>query len=475
LKTNPLKPILIIDDEEETLKSFELLLLTIGFTNIQLCSDSRKALGILKEIDPSIILVDLVMPNLSGQELLAHIKRDFPEIPVIVATGVNDVETAVECMKLGAYDFLLKPVQKGVFQSAVNRAVEYSYLINEIDNLKTRILAPGIENPELFSSIITNNKSMLALFSYIEAVAPSPEAVLITGESGVGKELFARSLHSLSGRQGDFVAVNLAGLDDSFFTDTLFGHKKGSFTGAQTDRRGFVEKAAGGTLFLDEIGDLSLASQVKLLRLLQEKEFYPLGSDFPLKTDVRVVAATNKDLEELVDKEQFRRDLFYRLNTHSIHVPPLRDRIDDLPLLAAHFVEQAASAGNKEHMEFSPDIILELSMHSFPGNVRELRSILFDAVFQCASDHLLPGVIKACLDVKLDEKERDIGKRGGELSGASEIHFPSKLPTLKGSAELLINEALRRTGGNQSKAARLLGITHQALSKRLQGMRKSEG
>lgn len=479
MKTYPLQPILIIDDEEETLKSFELLLLTIGFTNIHLCSDSRDALKTLKGIGPSFVLLDLVMPHLTGQELLVQMKKSFPEIPVIVVTGVNDVDTAVECMKLGAYDFLIKPVQKDVFESAVRRAVEYSHLKNEIDNLKERVLKPGIEKPDLFSSIITNNKSMLTLFSYIEAIASSPEPVLITGESGVGKELFAEAIHRLSGREGEFVAVNLAGLDDTFFSDTLFGHKKGAYTGAQSDRRGFVEKASGGTLFLDEIGDLSQASQVKLLRLFQEREFYPLGSDLPIKTDARVIAATNRDLGKLAEKNRFRNDLFYRLNTHSIHIPPLRERPGDLPLLVEYFAEQAALSGSRENPEIPVEIIEELSTYSFPGNVRELRSIMYDTVYQCSSGSLSLEGITAQLDVKGRDLRADLRAAEGdsalssEASESLEVVYPLKLPTLKQSAELLVREALRRAGGNQSKAARLLGITHQALSKRLQIIRES--
>ena len=251
-----------------------------------------------------------VVTTKAGQLHLERLTLTRPDIPVVVVTGTNDLAVAVQCMKLGAYDFVLKPIEQDAFEQAIRRALEQRSLKAQTSRLKRRLIHRELEHPEAFARIATNNRTMLALFSYVEAIAPSPEPVLITGESGVGKELFAQSVHELSRRGGDLVAVNLAGLDDTLFTDALFGHRKGAFTGADRERRGMIERAVGGTLLLDEIGDLSMASQVKLLRLLQEREYYPIGSDVPHRADARVVAATHQDLGRKVEQGTFRRDLF---------------------------------------------------------------------------------------------------------------------------------------------------------------------
>ena len=455
------RPILVVDDEVEVLESTELLLFTLGLRNVVLCSDSAQVMGLVDEHDPLVVLLDLVMPGVGGQEILERLTSTCPHIPVVVVTGTNDLAVAVQCMKLGAYDYVLKPIEKDAFEQSIRRALEQRSLKAQISRLKQRLIHPRIEHPKAFSRIVTNNRTMLALFSYVEAISPSPEPVLITGESGVGKELFARAVHELSGHGGELVAVNLAGLDDSLFTDALFGHKKGAFTGADAQRRGLIEHAAGGTVFLDEIGDLSMASQVKLLRLLQEKEYYPIGSDLPHRANARVVAATNQDIGRQVEEGVFRKDLFYRLNTHSVHVPPLRERQDDLPLLVAAFVEEVARSRDRGPVQVGDDVLSLLSRHPFPGNVRELRSMIFDAVYRVhdnvlgASDlESLPGAVATGRPATHSEPD---------------VTFGGKLPQLKEVGDLLVAEALRRTGGNQSTAAGLLGVSHQALSKRLRG------
>ena len=459
------RPILVVDDEVDVLESTELLLFTLGLSNVVLCSDSTRVMPLLEEHDPRLILLDLAMPGVSGQEILERLRLARPDIPVVVVTGTNDVAVAVQCMKLGAYDFVLKPLEQDAFGQAIRRALEQASLRAEISRLKERLIHRGLEHPEAFSSIATNNATMIALFSYLEAIAPSPEPVLITGESGVGKELFAQALHRLSGHGGELVAVNLAGLDDTLFSDALFGHRKGAFTGASGERRGMIERAAGGTLLLDEIGDLSTASQVKLLRLLQEREYYPLGSDVPRRAATRVVAATHQDLAHQVEVGTFRRDLFYRLNTHSVHVPPLRERQDDLPLLVACFVEEGARSRGRGAVEVGDDVVARLSRHPFPGNVRELRSLIIDAVYRVQGNVLTAGDLATLSGAMATEPPTE------SVAGGPDLTFGGRLPQLKEIGDLLVAEALRRTGGHQSRAAALLGVSHQALSKRLRSRR----
>ncbi len=321
-----------------------------------------------------------------------------------------------------------------------------------------------IKKPEAFAEIITNSKEMLSIFIYIESIAQSSQPVLITGETGVGKELIARSIHSLSGLKGRFITVNVAGLDDNLFSDALFGHIKGAFTGADKVRRGLVEKASGGTLFLDEIGDLSPASQVKLLRLLQEGEYLPLGQDEPKKTDVRIVAATNQDLWELQEAGKFRKDLNFRLRIHQIHVLPLRERKDDIPLLVDHFLDKAARALKKKKPTLPKDLFKLLGTYSFPGNIRELQAMVFDAVSRHKARILSLKVFKSHI---AREKKYRIVSTEVELKETALLTFSNNLPTIKQATQLLVDEAMKRAEGNQSIAAGMLGVSHQALSKRL--------
>jgi DNA-binding NtrC family response regulator len=416
-----------------------------------------------KEIE--VVLLDLWMPKISGEEILVKAVQDFPEIPVIIITGLNEVETAVRCMKSGAFDYMVKPVEKSRLVSGVLRAVELRELRRENTMLKQRILTGQIEHPEAFAEIITKNETMLAIFKYVEAIAKSAQPVLITGETGVGKELIARALHRLSNRKGGFVAVNAAGVDDTVFADTLFGHRKGAFTGADTLRPGMVEQAAGGTLFLDEIGELSAISQIKLLRLLQEHEYLPLGSDMPKRADARIIVATNQDIHFLRQSGKFRKDLYYRLSTYQVHVPPLRERKDDLPLLLEHFLREAARALDKKKPTVPKELMDLLNTYHFPGNVRELRSMIFDAV-----SHHESGILS------MERFKIAIGPETAPAAGFVLAHpmedrmsltFTEQLPTLNQAEELLISEALKRSRGNQTVAARLLGITRQALNRRL--------
>jgi DNA-binding NtrC family response regulator len=460
----PPYPVLMVDDEPEALNSFEMVLRSAAINNIIRCQDSRGAMPHFANGEIEVMMLDLSMPFVTGEQLLAQVARDYPEVPVIVITGSNDLDTAIGCMKSGAFDYMVKPVEKSRLISGVKRAIEVRELQNENRSLKAHVLCDAVEHPEAFSSILTNSPAMRSIFQYIEAIAASPQAVLITGETGVGKELIARAVHQLSAPTGPFMPVNVAGLDDTIFSDTLFGHRKGAFTGAEQPRSGLVEQASGGTLFLDEIGDLSPSSQVKLLRLLQDGEFFPLGSDVGKRSDARVVVATNQDLQQLQQSGRFRKDLYYRLRAHHVHIPPLRDRLEDLPLLVGHFLEEASRVMKKKKPTPPMGLIPLLSAYSFPGNVRELYAILLDAVSGHRSGTLSLDGIKACLHQNHPAPGTPSHPEGGKENLLS---FAEQLPTLKQAEQLLVSEALKRSNGNQAIAASLLGITRQALNKRL--------
>jgi DNA-binding NtrC family response regulator len=468
ISTYPYFPVLMVDDEVQTLNSFEMVLRSANVNNLIRCQDSREVMPLLSRQEIEVMLLDLSMPHLTGQELLSTVANDFPEILVIIITGSNDVDTAVRCMKSGAFDYMVKPVEKSRLISGVKRAIEIRELQRENKWLKAQVLSDKLEHPEAFSKIITNSPAMKSIFQYIEAISPSPQPALITGETGVGKELVAKALHHLSHRTGPFVPVNVAGLDDNVFADTLFGHRKGAFTGADQTRSGLVEQASGGTLFLDEIGDLSPASQVKLLRLSQDGEFFPLGSDVARRSDARVLVATNQDLEVLQSSGKFRKDLYYRLCAHHIHLPPLRERPEDLPLLIDHFLETASQTLGKKKPTPPGELFALLSTYHFPGNLRELQSMILDAVSSHKSGKLSMEVFKSYIRQKhptfdIDSKQLPSGQ-------ASLLSFSEQLPTFKQAEQSLLSEAMKRAKGNQAIAAQMLGITRQALNKRLKGI-----
>jgi DNA-binding NtrC family response regulator len=464
----PRFPVLMVDDEVQTLNSFEMVLRSANVNHLIRCQDSREVIPVLSRQEIEVMLLDLSMPHMTGQELLSIVANDFPEIPVIIITGSNDVDTAVRCMKSGAFDYMVKPVEKSRLISGVKRAIEIRELQRENKWLKAHVLSDRLEHPEIFSEIITNSQAMKSIFQYIEAISPSPQPVLITGETGVGKELVARAIHRLSHRTGPFVPVNVAGLDDNVFADSLFGHRKGAFTGADQMRSGMVEQASGGTLFLDEIGDLSPASQVKLLRLSQDGEFFPLGSDVAKRSDARVLVATNQDLEFLQSSGRFRKDLYYRLCAHHIHLPPLRERREDLPLLIDYFLETASQTLGKKKPTPPTELFTLLSTYHFPGNVRELQSMILDAVSSHQSGKLSLEVFKSYIRQK--HPAFDVDSKPLPPGEDLLISFSDQLPTLKKAEQSLISEALKRAKGNQAIAAQMLGITRQALNKRLKGI-----
>ena len=466
----PQQPIMIVDDEEQALNSFEMTLRSANLNNFMRCNDSRDVLQLIEKNAVEVLLLDLRMPHISGDELLPQIKAAFPEIPVIVITGINDVETAVNCMQDDAFDYILKPAEKSRLIGSVRRALEIRELQRENRLLKAYMLTDKVENPDAFSEIITASPKMRSIFQYIESIASSPRPVLITGETGVGKELIARAVHRLSSRKGGFIAVNVAGLDDNIFADTLFGHAKGAFTDAREARSGLIENAAGGTLFLDEIGDLSTSSQIKLLRLLQNGSFLPLGSDVAKRSDARILVATNQDIDSLQASGKFRNDLFYRLCAHRISIPPLRQRREDLPVLVSHFLDLAARTLGKKKPTPPDELVTLLSTYHFPGNVRELESLVFDAVANHKAGKLSLDTFKTHI-APLHRTDESGCERAVDDSDAM-LTFAEKLPTLKQSEQLLIDEAMRRADNNQSIAALSLGISRQALNKRL---RKSAG
>ncbi|MDD5698780.1 MAG: sigma-54 dependent transcriptional regulator [Victivallaceae bacterium] len=461
----PENPILLIDDEKNALRSYELALQSADMNNIISCVNGMQAREIVKSRNIELIVLDMMMPEVPGDELLEEFCCEYPEIPIIMVTCVNSPEKVVECIHHGAADYLVKPVDINKFLEKIRKCLDIKLMERESRRLQHHLLvADNREYSESFAPIITGSKSMRMIFSYCSSVARSKQPILITGETGVGKELFAKALHVESKCCGGLVTVNIAGLDDNMISDTLFGHVRGAFTGAMTDRSGFVEKARNGTLFIDEIGDLNMASQIKLLRLLQEREYLQLGSDEVKQSSARVILATHRDLYELQRDKKFRKDLYYRISTHHISIPPLRSRIDDIVLLLDFFITAAAKELNKKPPPYPAELITLLKSYHFPGNIRELEAMVYDAVSSHESRMLSTKVFAA----HIRRNSQNYPDAPGECHDLNNclMKLPS-LPDLKTLDRVLIREAMRRSGGNQSIAAGILGITPQALSARL--------
>lgn len=450
------KKILIVDDEEHFLDSASFVVSSINDVDVITCSESSNVFNILYKSKVDVILLDINMPVKRGDQLVREILEKYPELSIIMVSAINEVKKAVECIKSGAADYLVKPFKAETLIGAINRILKETVIRDENQRLKSSLLSGKLSNPENFKHIVTQNSEMLAIMQYIESIAQTPLPVLVAGETGVGKELAALAVHKASGRSGEFVAVNVAAFDEYLFCDTLFGHEKGAFTGADKRRSGLIERASNGTLFLDEIGDLSLELQVRLLRLLQEKEYYPLGSDRSKESDARIVVATHCDLSQLVESGKFRRDLFYRLQYHQIQLPPLKKRQDDIPLLVDTILERAAQESGKAPPTYPKELITLLVNYTFPGNIRELQAMVYDAMGRHTGGMLSMEVFLA--------------RTGGVVPKPAvirNIEFPEVLPPLDEIEGLYINEALRRTSGNQTLAANLLGISRKALNNRL--------
>jgi DNA-binding NtrC family response regulator len=453
--------ILLVDDETDALEAEAIALEVHGFGDVATCSDSRTVAGALAARPADLVLLDVTMPHLDGLEVLRGIRQQWPDTIVVMLTGVNDAATAVECLKAGAWDYVLKPIDQSRLLTTVSNALDRRAVASEAERLGASLLDGRLCDASVFADILTGDPRMLAIFRYVEAVAPTDLPVLITGETGVGKELIARAIHRSGGRRGEFVSVNSAGIDDTLFSDTLFGHVAGAFTGAQRDRRGLIERAAHGTLFLDEIGDMKPESQVKLLRLLQEHTYYRLGSEAECTTAARIVTATNRTLPDLRQDPTFRKDLFYRLKSHHIHVPPLRERRGDIQMLAQAFLVSGSAAQKKPVPAAPRELFTILGNHDYPGNVRELQGLIYDAVSRHEGGMLSCSSVKASIGFG----EAESGPRHSPAGG--DIVFPAHLPTADDAELALIAEAMRRTGGNRKLAAEMIGMARQTFRTKL--------
>lgn len=458
-----MKIIILVDDEPDLLFTTELILERDGFQQIHSINDSRELLPYLEQHAEQVglIVLDLIMPHLSGKELLSRVIQKHPGLPVIIMTASNDIETAIGCMRSGARDYLLKPVDETRLLASIRDQMEIVRLRDQVHSLEQALSSKRLRNPDAFAHLVISSDTMLHAMQRLEAVADSREPVLILGESGVGKGLVVTALHHLGDRSTPLVSVNVAGLDDTMFSDTLFGHVKGAFSGADSHRSGLVAKAGRGILFLDEIGELSLASQVKLLQLIQERTYLPLGSDNEHPCRARIVCATHVRLQERVQTGAFRADLYYRLRVHQIPIPPLRERREELPEMISHFLHQAAQELNKRTPTPPPELITLLTNHPFPGNLRELRAMCYDAVAHHEKGLLSMAVFKQALDVN------HVPSPVSTETIRDKLIIPGPLPTLKEAEDFLLDEALQRAAGNQGIAASMLGISRRALNGRL--------
>jgi two-component system response regulator AtoC len=430
--------VLVVDDEAIVRESLKDWLADAGY-QVLTAENGPQALEVIEKEKPSIMIADLVMPGMDGIELMKRAKGQQPGIEVVIITAYASIPTAITAMKEGAYDYIEKPFCPERAELLVKKLAEHQELVEENLSLRQKL-----EDHYRFENIITKSARMQRVIEVIKVVAKSNATVLITGESGTGKELVARAIHSQSSRHSKpFIAVSCAALPESLLESELFGHEKGSFTGAYAQKKGKFEFAEGGTLFLDEIGEMSANIQVHLLRVLEEKEFTRVGGNEPIKVDVRVISATNKDLRKAIEKQEFREDLYYRLNVVNVELPPLRERKEDVPLLAQHFLNKFASENRKEIGGFSPEAIEFLLDYDWPGNVRELENAIERAVI-LAKDSL----------ITIDDLPQENLSLGYSTASKKSIKEVEK--------EHILN-VLRKTGDNYSEAARILGISRMTL------------
>jgi len=370
--------VLIIDDDQSILNYLRLFLLQTGKFEIETLNDSKKAFQVIEKGNFDILLLDMYMPSVSGLDILKYLKDRKIDHITIVLTGVEDIDLAIAAMKLGTFEYFLKPIDDNKLMEVLETAIEKV----KIKNMSRETLSiKALNHPEAFREIVTRSEKIIEIFHLVEKIAVTDSSVLIWGESGTGKELIAKAIHKLSGRKDKkFITVNAGVFANEIFSSEFFGHTKGAFTGAVSDKKGLIEEADGGALFLDEIGELSLPIQVKLLRVLQEGDFYRVGSTKKFTADVRIIVATNKDLFEEIQNGRFRKDLFFRLNINSIYLPPLRDRKVDIDFLANHFLQIFNQKYDKHIDGISDAVLNHLKNYSFPGNVRELMNIINSAV-----------------------------------------------------------------------------------------------
>ncbi|WP_139257374.1 sigma-54-dependent transcriptional regulator [Desulforamulus aeronauticus] len=442
--------ILVIDDEEHMCWALEKGLRQEGYQVIT-ATRGKQGLELLRNETPSLVILDLKMPEMDGLEVLIKAKDLLPNLPVIMITAHGTIDTAIEAMKLGATDYITKPFDLDELKLVVKQAIMVSHLQEEVSFLRSEL-------NKRYGRIVGNSQAIQDVCTLIERVADSNATVLITGESGTGKEVSALSIHQLSSRrEKPFVPINCAALPESLLESELFGHEKGAFTGAVARKLGRFELANHGTLFLDEVTEMPLSMQVKLLRVLQERQFERVGGTESIKVDVRVIAATNRDPLESIRNGTFREDLYYRLNVLPIHLPPLRERKEDISLLVMHFLEKF----NPSHNQFiSPDAMGLLLSYEWPGNIRELQNVVERAVILSQGheikSHHLPKEIQRTPTSKTEEQQELI------------INFPDQGISFEDVEKELILKAMEKSNGNQTKAAQLLGITRSALLYRAQ-------
>ena len=434
--------ILLIDDNQAVLNFLRILLLQKGKYEITMLQDSRKAYALLDEKQFDVLILDMDMPEVSGLDILRHIKTNAIQVKTIVLTGVEDIDLAISAMKLGTFDYMLKPVDE-------NKLLEQLESITEADapaGPGRDRYAESMHYSDAFRDIVTHDEKMIKIFQFVEKFAKTENSILIWGESGSGKELIARAIHKISDRRDKkFVAVNAGTFAQELFSSEFFGYEKGAFTGASKDKAGFIEEANGGTLFLDEIGELPLPVQVKLLRVLQEEEFYRLGSTMNIKADVRIIAATNKNLFEEIKKGSFRKDLFFRLNINSVNLPPLRERRGDIELLAELFLKKFNMKYDKHITKISEPVLKCLQKYPFPGNVRELMNIINSAIIVESSQEL---------------RKKSLPNYFLENNGFAEEFDEAVVPhSLEETEKEQIFKVLKFTGNNKTKAASILGIS----------------
>jgi DNA-binding NtrC family response regulator len=443
--------ILIVDDNPDITRLLERLIGNTLQLDILTASSAEAALRILKEKTVNCLLVDMKMPGMDGMELLRHIKEHDASLPVIIMTAYGAIETAVEAMKEGAYDFITKPFEEERLLHTVRRALEHEHLLRKNLDLERRI-----REKEKETFFVGESPRMKELIDTIKLVAGTDVTVLITGETGTGKELAARMTHNLSSRTGKpFVAVNCPAIPENILESELFGYRKGAFTGANSDREGLFQAAQGGTLFLDEIGDISSSLQAKLLRVLQERELKPLGDTTTRRVDVRVIAATNRDLEANVAAGLFRSDLYYRLNVVSIKTPPLRDIPEDIPLIAYHFLSQFCGELGFDRKKLTEEAIQFLVSCPWKGNARELQNEIKRAVIFSKSDMLTPADFGQCAAMITTRKD------ALETNGLN--YREAKKKVLAEFNIEYISNLLRRTEGNVSLAAQYANVERQSL------------
>ena len=451
-------PVLVVDDDEGLLLSIKATLISAGLPEPALVSDSRRVTELLRLQRFQLVLLDLMMPLLGGMEVLQQIKEEWPETDCVIVSAMDDVTTAVRAMNSGACDYLVKPLNSEKLVALVQNHLERYRLRDELARFGRKKIFENLKNPEAFGRMIAEDESMALVFHQIEAVAGTDYSVVINGESGTGKEMMARVIHQLSRRSAaPFYAVNMASFSKTLFEDEFFGHAKGAYTDAGGERRGFFEAANGGTLFLDEITELDPSLQAKLLRVIEEREFYRLGSTEVRNVDVRIIAATNRDIADEIIKGRFRADLFYRINTYNIKIPPLRERKKDILPLARYFLKLHAGANKKKVADLAPDLCERLLDYEFPGNVRELENMIAAAVLLEKGKHLSLDSARTLLPYEGPERRKHV-----------------ELVTLEELERRHIERVLEATGGNRPRAARILGINVSTIYRKLEKLNLAE-